>query len=500
MVRSFEQTLPASLSLARPPQKSVYVNFTNRGLSKVVKKSSSLRPSTSDRVNVAQVSKLLRDVKVARGTPVGFRSIQEFIGIDYVGYIIEKQRLDRATGDWLPIDEYRIIGSSAANFKDSRVAYGVVYRYRIKSIIKVTVKKKKVSYETLELTEDVKRFEKEQIKEALKSRETVLANIDRITNLGLQKKVSSGKSSTVFDLLSGLKLKSTDERTELIRSPITFPVNQAQDLRRLKNLRIQDADLLRGAIPQERLQKIINTTLKPIEEEVVEYESFYYESRPSKTWLIVNVTERVPPPPPSAIKIVPNSTKGEVCISWLPPANSQRDIKEVRLYKRSGLNQRWRLLLRDQEVDVDKDGNVDEGLQARASVPVADGFFIDTRVAEGQKYIYALTSVDIHGMESFLSAQIQVELNPNFDIEKKEKDLKWISGSGAKLSEVNAVFKTFLEPEDPVVAKENVTLTLKPSYNETDKRLLVRVTSLDTHEQKEFNVILNNVNLDELQR
>jgi hypothetical protein len=471
MPRFIDKLFPRSLGLNESPEQSVYVNFSNRGLSKIVKKVESLGTQSPDRGSVRQIARVLSEAKIEKGEGVGFQSIPEFVGLDYVGYIIEKQRLDKQSGRWVPIDEYKIIGSAAANFKDSRVAYGQTYRYRIRSIVSVTYKKEKESHESLELVEDVRRREKRQIKRQLRQRLTPLSNIDRITNLGLSNKLSTGKVSTTYGLLKNLKLRSDENRTEFVKS-VEFP-ERLKNTRRLRNLRVRDLDIMKGSISQERLQKQLNRAISSIKENVIEYESFYYESRPSKNWLIVNVAESIPPPPPSAIKITPNSTHKTITINWLAPANSQRDIRKFSLYHKNAVEDRFRKV---------------------ESFALDENIYVSSKFDFDSKHIFALTSTDVHGMESFLSTQIQVEFNPNYAIEKAEKPLKWISGSGAKPDESNVVFKSFLEPQDPIVAKESVTFSLKPHFNEENKKLFVRITSLDTHEKKEFNLTLKNVN------
>jgi hypothetical protein len=461
----------ATLDLSNQPQSSIQVNFSNRGLAKVIKFEDSLEQNTIDRATIVEVGNLLSNVEIVKGQPTGFKSIPEFVGADYVGYIIEKERLGK-NGKWIRVDEYRIIGSAAAGFKDSRVAYGNVYRYRIKSVVKITFKISKKSHENLELVENIRQFEKEQIREQIGARKETIANIEKVTNLGISRKSSTGREPTVYDLLSGFKITADEQRSGVTRISAGSK-DPERDLRRAKNLRVQDLEVMRGSISSEQLQKQINNILSSIQEEVFEYRSYYYEGKPSKSWQIVEITENIPPPPPSAIKVVPNSTKGTICVSWLPPANSQRDIKQFKFYHRNELGRPWQILevfdIRDTVFEREYDLN--------------------------KKHIFAISSLDVHGMESFLSTQIQAEFNPNYKIEKKEKLLKWVSGSGAKISEVNAVFKRFLETEDPIVAKRSVEISPTPFFGETSKNLLIRVTSLDTHEQKEYNLTITNTNL-----
>jgi len=197
------------------PQNFVRVSFSNRGLSRVIKSKRSLKEESLDKDTIVNIAEIFRDVRVKKEPPLETKSIPELLGIEYIGYIIDKERYSKDTGEWLRIDEYRILGSESTNFKDSRVAYGETYRYRIKSIIKATLSIVKESTENLESIEDIKRFEKQRIIKQLKSRESVIASIDRITNRGLSAKKATGKKVTKFDLIKGLSIEATGKKTRL---------------------------------------------------------------------------------------------------------------------------------------------------------------------------------------------------------------------------------------------------------------------------------------------
>jgi fibronectin type 3 domain-containing protein len=462
-------------------QRRVRATFTNRGLAKVVKSARSLQDSSPDKQSVLNVVDTLADVKVEKKTPVSFKSIPELIGIDYVGYIVDKERLDPVSGQWIRTDEYKILGTEANTFKDSRVAYGHQYRYRIKSLIKVTTKVVKSNHSNLESFEDVKRFERKTLKRQLKSKSDLLANIGRITNIGLRNKSSQGKKSiTHFDLMRGFKMRADERKTEPVRVSIRDPKGKIRNLRRSKKLAVSDIDFLKGSISRESLQKEMIKNIRRSKEETVEYVSHYYESDPSKDWVYVNVTEDIPPPPPSSIKIVPSSPRAEITVTWLKPPNSQRDIKFFKLYRRNRVGQRWTMLKQfpeEENVYVDK--------------------FSPADVRVGRKVIYALTCVDAHGIESFLSIQTQAEFNPNYELEREERNLKWISGSGVEPEESNVVLKKFLDQELPTVAKRSIYIQPTRNFSDTEKNLILRITSLDTHEQKEFKVNLRNLNIRE---
>jgi hypothetical protein len=456
--------------------RTVKANFTNRGLSRIFNAPESVVEGNPDKGLIFDISTALSDVKVTKEPPVGFVSIPELLGIDYVGYKIEKERLDPATGNWRRIDEYMIIGAEATSFKDSRVAYGHQYRYRIKSIMKVTVKITKEKNENLELIDDIRGFRAEVIKDSLNSQKDILANIDRATNLGIQSKVSSGEQVTFLDVIDGLKVRADSERTELVSVPVVNP-EVFMSPRRRRNSFSFNTDFIRGLLSEDSLQREVTENIINTKEQTVEYMSYYYESDPTKEWVYTNIVENVPPPYPSAIKIITNTPTKQILLTWLKPATSQRDIKYFRIYRRDAIGKEWQML---------------------AELPESENFYIDhftdKDVEQGRKVIYAFTCVDAHGMESFLSIQTQAQLNQNFTFEKKEKLLKWISGGGVRPDEFNTVLKKFLDQQLPVIARKNISLAPTQNFREDSKTLILRVKSLDTHEQKEFKVILKNSN------
>jgi hypothetical protein len=477
-------------------------------MSKVVKSTESLSPETPDRNTIVKAGQVLSNLKFKRVSPPSFNSIPEFVGLDYVGYIIDKERLDTKTGHWIRIDEYKILGTQAANFKDSRLAYGGQYRYKIKSVMKVTLPVIKESRTNLDLQQDLRTFEKDLIVERLKSMKGTLANLDRVTNQGLVGKVSSGQRITTLEVIQGLQVRSTDNRLTSVQVPVQSQKEAVSLSGRMKNLKSQNFELSKGVISRVKLQKEINTALKNFKETSIEYKSYYYESECSKNWVYVSVIENEPPPPPTAIKIIPNTLQKKISITWLKPTNSQRDIKFFKIYKKNSVQDSWRLLTEKTEIDIDGEGAEDPNAKHElAQIPNDINVLEDFNMEIGndgrptdKKYIYAISCVDAHGIESFLSIQTEAQLNPNYESEGKEKPLKWISGSGARPDEKGVVFKKFLDQEESIVAKNNITLAPTKEFADTEKNLVVRITSLDTHETKEIKVVLKNINVRDIYR
>lgn len=417
---------------------------------------------------------------IPRTEPTGFNSIKEMVGIEYVGYIVEKERLDRVSEQWIRIDEYRIIGQSASSFIDTRVAYGEIYRYRIKNIIRVTKKIK--TREKIENTAyfDVNKIFTDKLNEAITKNIELFKNTNVFTNLGIANKNTTKKIE--IHLFDGYVAKFDGSTIDIVQQSNSAIV----DPRLAKNSRLTNMTLLGNSF---------NVYLPIIDQFIfvdkVNYLSNYYESYPSKKWSYVDVYENVPPPPPEAIKINPNSLSKQIFIQWLKPTNNQRDIKYFRIYRRESFGAAWKIVHEIGELNIINPDYPDAIIAAANSA----NLYIDKNVDFNKKYIYALTCVDIHGIESFLSAQIEVELNANFAAEKEERPLKWISGSGARPDEVNYVYKKFLNRTEQIIAK--TTLKIKPSvtFGDTSKTFLIRITSLDTHQKKEVKVTVTNSNI-----
>jgi hypothetical protein len=467
----------------------VRVNFTNRGLSKAFSAPLSPESTTPDKQNVLQMSKILSDVKIQRGTPQSFRSLPEFSGVDYIGYVIEKERLDQSTGQWVRIDEYKIIGSDANSFVDTRIVYGNFYRYRIKSILKLTKQEEKNDLSIFDAVQNIKDFESQKIQDSLVENTPILSDLGKFTNLGLSSKTSSGEKTKSIALIDGVDFVATKSSTSIVQSSPLVSFN----LRAEKNL-ATTAGTIKGNLSDSALQQEINKSLQKTKLTKKGYYSYYFESNPSKNWIYIDVVDKTPPPPPQTISVVPNSTKKEIAISWLPPANSQRDIKYFKIYKRKKIGNPWALITKTREIDVDMNGVVDEVDENDSHIPVNTNLYTDRNVKFGEMYIYALSCVDIHGIESFLSIQTGAELNSSYDIDKAEKPLKWMGGSGTRIDEVSSVVKKFYNRSEQIIAKKSITISPDTKLD-SEKNLLIKIKSLDTHDVVEVNVVLKNINL-----
>lgn len=460
-----------------PPSSLIKVVFPNRSFSKVFATTAVTKLSGAQATSLGVMADLLSDLKVTRETPPPFDSIKEMAGIEYVGYIIDKERLNRSTGDWHRTDEYRLIGADSNSFKDTRVAYGEIYRYRMKSVIRITTRSVTTETTTNNSFQSIYALITQRLNEEIQKNKELFFNTNNFVNKGLRGK---NKPKIIeIKLFGDFIARFSTDKVEVVQAGTPLAVNG----RSLQNSKITHINVLGKSF--NVYLPIKNTTITTQKEA---FKSHYYESVPSKEWTYVDIFEDVPPPPPEAIKISPNTLSNQIIITWLRPSNSQRDIKAYRVYRRSETGEAWALLTEVDEIDINSDGIPD----APVAMANSSNLFIDKTVNVGMKYIYALSCVDIHGIESFLSTQIQAQLNSNFALEREEKPLKWISGSGAKKTEISFVYKKFFNRTETLVAKKNIKITPNTKFNETTMNFLIRVRSLDTHEKKEYKLTLIN--------
>lgn len=173
-------------------------------------------------------------------------------------------------------------------------------------------------------------------------------------------------------------------------------------------------------------------------------------SKPS-TPSTVQTIETVAPPPPTDVGFVWNYDRinvmttrydqnidttgrlGSLMIHWSLPTNSQRDIKKFQVFRRSSVDEPFELLKQfdfdDSVVKFQQQEDVDPLLVEQTGSPRCfyfdDDFIVDK--ATSSRYIYAITSVDAHGLSSNYSAQFEV----SFDGFKNRLEKRLISHTGA---------------------------------------------------------------------
>lgn len=183
----------------------------------------------------------------------------------------------------------------------------------------------------------------------------------------------------------------------------------------------------------------------------------------------VNCIELKAPPPPGDIKATWDYDLGKLRLIWSFPVNSQRDIKKFQVFRRENTSQAFQLLQVYDFDDSDVLTNSGETYSEDRVLTMTDPstVYIDDRFTKDSTFIYALCSVDAHGLSSGYSMQIKV----SFDRFSNRVICKEASRSGAPkaypnlyLSEDTLVdtvrtsgyqkMKVYFDPEHYVVQDE----------------------------------------------
>ncbi len=157
-------------------------------------------------------------------------------------------------------------------------------------------------------------------------------------------------------------------------------------------------------------------------------------SAPSNIASVV-AEELVPPPPPTDVSFSFDHTRGELVIRWEFPVNPQQDVTRFQLFRRRSIAESFILL---KEFDFDRSSS--PVIRSDAPLPIniiKSNFpvrrFIDHDFGRSSDYIYALCSVDAHGLVSNYSTQFRVTFNRRLNT----IIVKSISSSGAPRSYPN---------------------------------------------------------------
>lgn len=200
--------------------------------------------------------------------------------------------------------------------------------------------------------------------------------------------------------------------------------------------------------------------------------SIYLKSNPSR-WYYIVTKEQEPPPPPSDFNIWPCTPKKQFLLTWSEAENKQRDTKFFFILRRESIESPWVIIA--------------------AELNKYQTYWVDDKIEVGKKYIYAVQTEDAHGFRSRLSMQLLAELNDEFNCDKKEKPIKFISEPGTVPELPHIVLnKKTLDPFEEIIIYKNIKIIPNLNFSEDEKNFIIKVTSLDTGKFKNIKLIVKN--------
>lgn len=197
---------------------------------------------------------------------------------------------------------------------------------------------------------------------------------------------------------------------------------------------------------------------------------YYYDSFPS-SYEEETVIDTVRPDPPDNMRLFPNSKTKQIFVLWSQKAQN-RDIIGYDIFrKRLGADEFYEKL------------NI-------GFIPIRNNFFVDKNIEPGTEYVYAVNSTDRHGNTSALSSQYVASINDfNPEIGRSENDIKLHEFEGLELNQ-----QADQEEQIQKIIRFNNTLELEVNpifVNSENLNYIIRITSLDTLQEKEVKLNLN---------
>lgn len=126
----------------------------------------------------------------------------------------------------------------------------------------------------------------------------------------------------------------------------------------------------------------------------------------------IRTFEAVPPPPPADFRPIWDHMSRRLRLMWAFPVNKQRDIRRFQVFRRATTAEPFELLA---ELDFDSSAvryeNFENVENKRIRINTSRTWFEDNEFNKQSSFIYALCSVDAHGLSSNYSTQLQVTYN-----------------------------------------------------------------------------------------
>lgn len=257
---------------------------------------------------------------------------------------------------------------------------------------------------------------------------------------------------------------------------------------------------------------------------IVDVSTVYVSSRPIST--PVECYEYKPPPEPNNIRFTFDYVKRNLIIHWDTPVNPQKDIKQFQVFRRKTIKEPFELIAQygfdkskfgsgtqryktGERVDANNFENMKEedkylvtrqddssSAERPTYIHVDEDFTVDPEFYISSEYIYALSSVDAHGMISNYSSQHHVV----FDSYKNRLVTKVVCDAGSPRQYPNMKLNTDAFKDTIRVSGDSsrqMKVYFTPEYLKVreDRDMVYKIVEAKTQRSDSY-YILQMINLD----
>lgn len=324
--------------------------------------------------------------------------------------------------------------------------------------------------------------------------------LDRISSLTTARAMADGRidhlaptsPTSALKILSQAKLAETDkiEHVTVVEPISTRPIVGDQFVRKVKLLALQVFRRDMSSSSPAKLLATISSTSTSYRDTNVKYGSHYtYRVHPiysitvsalnedtaqvvaaefllagdSDGTVAVSAVDATPPPPPADLDARWDYFSRSLVLSWTFPVNRTRDIKYFQVFKRPSVDKPFQLLVEydfnDSQVSPTRAEIILTGNNIVSTDPTL--VYTDVEFKDSDVAIYAVGSVDAHGIVSTYSNQLEIHFDRLTNVLIKRQ----LSVSGAPRAYPNVHIESDMFVDVvPVVKKRYMRIALDPEY------------------------------------